>query len=277
MRKLIGAFFAVVFIIAIEAVTYWSVLDPALQALRRSGASGNMVAQIALSPLFTLVLAAVAIGLAIKGIAELRDGRNETTPPQVHAQPSIHIENNPVFSQTVVPAPDRAPRERPIANVVFLGVETIHLHVEGQPSSEWFYQSDDGSGLRAFVACFRNDVRDYGVRIADTLATAQLILRAEDGKEIGKGILGACWVDDRGDYFELDAGKSGCVILGVIFKEGEFFVPWRRRERTDYGDMIVTEMFEASRKPATVEVRLIGSSNQLLLEPTVINLSHEYP
>ncbi len=107
MLKLVAGAIAALFLVALETVTYWSVLDPALQALKRSGTQGNLTAKMALSPLFALVLGVTALILTGTGIVEIISERNkgrQATPPRApFTSPTLYVHFIPGNQRWCIP------------------------------------------------------------------------------------------------------------------------------------------------------------------------------
>lgn len=164
------------------------------------------------------------------------------------------------------------PTKRPAPRVKFLGEEVIDVSWFGNDQQEMIVSPIGQNIVKALVARYRNDVSGLE-KSADGYAKANLILRDQDDKEIGHGILGALWFDDRqpAEYFELEMGQGGCVVILVKGHSG-YLIPWKRPQTTEFGRILLTELVELKEKPKTIEVRLIGNDG-LLLPPTVIDTS----
>jgi len=154
-------------------------------------------------------------------------------------------------------------------NLIFLQTHSLRLRF-GNYQGEAFYGSEDTQDPYGVVACFRNEPSpSEGVIDADNVR-AQVIYRNSKGVEIGQGVPRACWEGHKFDLIDFPVGQSPCAILMVIFNDGRLLVPWKERSRSSDswmgGDTITTRDLKFSKDTvATIELRLIGDNNEMLL------------
>ena len=104
--------------------------------------------------------------------------------------------------------------------------------------------------------------------------TANLVFRDAEGQELGEGIARACWLEHRGTSVDLDVGHSRCAVLMVGAEaDRPIFVPYKTRVRVNHRLTFVTEAFKFEHPPATIELRLLSSRNELLLPAMLFDFS----
>ena len=108
----------------------------------------------------------------------------------------------------------------------------------------------------------------------DLSVTANLILRDVKNHEMGEGIARACWLEHGGASVDFDVGHSRCAVLMVVAgAHNSIFVPYKTRMRVNHRLAFVTETFKFEHPPATIELRLLSSRNELLLPAMVFDFS----
>ncbi|MGA8308044.1 MAG: hypothetical protein WB723_20385, partial [Candidatus Acidiferrales bacterium] len=104
--------------------------------------------------------------------------------------------------------------------------------------------------------------------------TANLVFRDAEGQELGEGIARACWLEHGGASVDFDVGHSRCAVLMVVAgAHNPIFVPYKTRVRVNHRLTFVTETFKFDHPPATIELRLLSSRNELLLPVMVFDFS----
>jgi hypothetical protein len=193
---------------------------------------------------------------------------------------------NPVFNisptissrQTETPRESQAQVSRPQRvqqgpNIIFTRSVARKITVTEDDLSNVNFMEDRGQGKPdAIVACFRNEP-DISRRVSDAeYVKAQIIYRNKEQHEIEDGVPAACWVGSSLDMVHLRVGETHCVLLGFLDENGALFVPWRVHRHQWDGDTI--EMVDKTFiGVASIEVRLIGENNELLLLPKVFDFS----
>jgi hypothetical protein len=128
------------------------------------------------------------------------------------------------------------------------------------------------TSMPAAIACFRNEPV-LGEMVMDAeYVRAHIIYRDAAGEEL-EDIPCACWMAHHGDTIDLEVGKTQCCIIGLL-KDTQLIVPWKKREPTEYGDFIrltVTRVDDCD----SVEIKLIGDRNQLVIEPISLKFAVE--
>lgn len=199
----------------------------------------------------------------------------QTANPNITQQLIVHP------SQDVESKPQQAPPPIPTgiiksSNVVFLRTRTAI--VAGSSLNgvllEKRHSKGGPSDVTALVACFRNEPLNDR-RVSDELSvTANLILRDVKNHEMGEGIARACWLEHGGASVDFDVGHSRCAVLMVVAgAHNPIFVPYKTRVRVNHRLAFVTETFEFEHPPATIELRLLSSRNELLLPAMVFDFS----
>jgi len=211
-----------------------------------------------------------------------------STIPQITISPVFN--NSPAISaniaQNIAPAePERRPQPEPAArpapNLIFLRARVIRVTDEMDRDQVQFHESRiiDDHDPRAIIACFRNE--PAAPRALDARnVRAQIIYRNDAGIEIGNGIPRACWLEDSMDLIDFHVGDSHCAMLIFVNRDGTLYVPWKRRRQTGYGDVVTTQVYEFGNEVVrTIEIRVLGSANELLLDPIVFefSISHGEP
>lgn len=209
---------------------------------------------------------------------------------QQTASPSLAQSANPSITQQVIvhpPAQYQEPRPqkaRPLApmgtikssNIVFLRTRTAI--VAGSSLDGVLLEKRNSKGgtsdVTALVACFRNEPLNDR-RVSDELSvTANLILRDVKNHEMGEGIARACWLEHGGASVDFDVGHSRCAVLMVVAgAHNPIFVPYKTRVRVNHRLTFVTEEFRFEHPPATIELALLSSRNELLLPAMVFDFS----
>lgn len=134
-----------------------------------------------------------------------------------------------------------------------------------------FVQGADNELPDAIIACFRNEP-DMARRVREAdYVTAQIIYRNAGDEEIEDGVPSACWIQNHFETINFAVGETHCLLLGIIDAEG-LVVPWKHRQREWNGDSIVTND-KTFKGVSSIEVRLIGDNNELLLRPVTFDFS----
>jgi hypothetical protein len=201
---------------------------------------------------------------------------------QQTASPSLTQTANPSITQQVIvhppsqheePKPQQAPPPAPTgtiksSNIVFLRTRTAI--VAGSSLDGVLLEKRNSKGgtsdVTALVACFRNEPLNDR-RVSDELSvTANLTFRDVKNHELGEGIARACWLEHSGASVDFDVGHSRCAVLMVVAgAHNPIFVPYKTRVRVNHRLTFVTEAFRFEPPPATIELRLLSSRNELLL------------
>jgi hypothetical protein len=191
---------------------------------------------------------------------------------------SISISVSPTISPTIAPQitqradlpAHRPPPETPRPNLLFLGAKVARIQFSATPEGgQMFVESDSPGKCLAIIACFRNEPSTSQRVCSGDYVRAQVIYRDQQRMEIDNGVFAACWLRHHADMIDFDVGQSHCVLLGFV-DGGKLVVPWKRRQRTWEGDMITLEdcTFDGV---SSLEIRLIGENNDLLLDPVVLD------
>jgi hypothetical protein len=197
---------------------------------------------------------------------------NPNITQQVIVHPPLQYEE-PKPQQAQPPVPTRTIR---LSNIIFLRTRTAIVAGSslGDVLSEKRNSKGGSSDVAALVACFRNEPLGDR-RVSDELSvTANLIFRDTERHELGEGIARACWLEHGGASVDFDVGHSRCAVLMVV--EGahnSIFVPYKIRVRVNHRLAFVTETFKFEHPPATIELRLLSSRNELLLPAMVFDFS----
>jgi hypothetical protein len=130
------------------------------------------------------------------------------------------------------------------------------------------------SDVTALVACFRNEPSGDR-RVADELSvTANLVFRDAESQELGEGVARVCWLEHGSASVDFDVGHSRCAVLMVVAgAHNPIFVPYKTRVRVNHRLTFVTETFKFEHPPATIELKLLSSRNELLLPAMVFDFS----
>jgi hypothetical protein len=187
-------------------------------------------------------------------------------PPSLYEEPKPQQARPPVPAQTIR-----------LSNIIFLRTRTAI--VAGSSLDGVLLEKRNSKGgtsdVRALVACFRNEPLSDR-RVSDELSvTANLIFRDTEGHELGDGIARACWLEHGGASVDFDVGHSRCAVLMVVAgAHNPTFVPYKTRVRVNHRLAFVTETFRFEHHPpATIELRLLSSRNELLLPAMVFDFS----
>lgn len=208
---------------------------------------------------------------------------------QQSASPSLAETANPSIIQQVIvhPSQDEEPKPQPApppiptgtiksSNIVFLRTRTAI--VAGSSLNGVLLEKRNSKGgtsdVTALVACFRNEPLNDR-RVSDELSvTATLIFRDMKSNELGEGIARACWLEHGGASVDFDVGHSRCAVLMVVAgAHNPIFVPYKTRVRVNHRLTFVTEEFRFEHPPATIELRLLSSRNELLLPAMLFTFS----
>jgi hypothetical protein len=198
---------------------------------------------------------------------------NPNITQQVFVQPAPYRE--PEAQQSPAPAPTSI---RPIRlpNIVFLRTRTAIVAGSSLDNvlSEKRNSKGGSSDVTALVACFRNEPSGER-RVSDEQSvTANLVFRDAEGQELGEGIARACWLEHGGASVDFDVGHSRCAVLMVVAgADRPIFVPYKRRVQVNGGLAFVAEAFKFEHPPATIELRLLSSRNELLLPMMLFTFS----
>jgi hypothetical protein len=209
----------------------------------------------------------------------------DSVPPAPAVQPNINI--SPTISPVITVAPNiaasqtssitlREPRNahqpepyRP--NIIFRRAAPIKVYVRREGGVLEFVQGADNELPDAIIACFRNEP-DMARRVREAdYVTAQIIYRNAGDEEIEDGVPSACWIQNHFETINFAVGETHCLLLGIIDAEG-LVVPWKHRQREWNGDSIVTND-KTFKGVSSIEVRLIGDNNELLLRPVTFDFS----
>jgi hypothetical protein len=166
-------------------------------------------------------------------------------------------------------------RQRPqpqMANLILRRAEVVGIRTATSSCGGIFYESQSQEDARGIIACFRNEPSTSRSVFDADCVRAQIVYRKDQEKEIGDGVSSACWLGHDLDMINFRLGESHCVLLGFLDGGNGLVVPWKRRQRHSDGDTISLESltFEAV---ASMEIRLIGENNGLLLAPLVLDVS----
>jgi hypothetical protein len=199
---------------------------------------------------------------------------------QQTASPTVTQNNNPITNVIVHPAPaQQTPAPAPVSastptgtiespNISFLRTRTAIVAGSSLDAVLWEKRNSKGgtSDVTALVACFRNEPSDER-RVSNELSVgANLVFRNAEGKELGDGIARACWLEHGGASVDLDVGHTRCAVLMVVAGgHNPIFVPYKTRVRVNHRLTFVTEAFRFEHPPATIELRLLSSRNELIL------------
>ena len=198
---------------------------------------------------------------------------NPNITQQVFVQPAPHRE--PEVQQAPAPA-STSTRTIKLTNIIFLRTRTAIVAGSSLENvlSEKRNSKGGTSDVTALVACFRNEPSGER-RVSDEQSvTANLVFRDAEGQELGEGIPRACWLEHGGTSVDLDVGHSRCAVLMVVTgADRPIFVPFKRRERVNHRLAFVTETFKFEHPPATIELKLLSSRNELLLPAMVFDFS----
>jgi hypothetical protein len=200
----------------------------------------------------------------------------QTAKPSITQQVIVHPP-----SQYEEPKPQQAPPPAPTgtiksSNIVFLRTRTAIVTGSSLDGvlSEKRNSKGGTSDVTALVACFRNEPLNDR-RVSDELSvTANLIFRDVENHELGEGIARACWLEHGGASVDFDVGHSRCAVLMVVAgAHNPIFVPYKARVRVNHRLTFVTEAFRFEPPPATIELRLLSSRNELLLPAMLFTFS----
>jgi hypothetical protein len=162
------------------------------------------------------------------------------------------------------------------SNIVFLRTRTAI--VAGSSLDGVLLEKRNSKGgtsdVTALVACFRNEPLSDR-RVSDELSvTANLIFRDVKNHELEEGVARACWLEHGGASVDFDAGHSRCAVLMVVAgAHNPIFVPYKTRVRVNHRFTFITEAFRFEPPPATIELRLLSSRNELLLPAMLFTFS----
>ena len=233
--------------------------------------------------------------VAIGGIATFIRWNIKKPKPSVEsiqqtASPSLAQTANPSITQQVIvhppsqyeePKPQQAPApvSTPtikLSNIIFLRTRTAIVAGSSLENvlSEKRHSKGGTSDVTALVACFRNEPLGDR-RVSDELSvTANLVFGDPEGQELAEGIARACWLEHSGASVDFDVSHSRCAVLMVVAgAHNSIFVPYKARVRVNHRLTFVTEAFKFEHPPATIELRLLSSRNELLLPAMVFDFS----
>jgi hypothetical protein len=195
MREFLAGALAVVLLLVWELLNHWGVLASALEKLKASGASGNFLANIILSPLLPLILGTAALVLVYKGSREIvKDRAKEIAPaqlppienridnsPKVQVSPKVVV--SPQFTQQVVigreekpPVESKVEKEQ-FASLSFLKAKQVLLREDQR--GVWHEASTNLEYARkGIVAPFKNVPKQIGEHTPTAgSVTASLVFR----------------------------------------------------------------------------------------------------
>jgi hypothetical protein len=101
---------AVILVTGFQAIEHWTVVEHAIEALKRQGPFGEFVAGIITSPILPLVLALLTILIVIEIWREQRDNKELAVEPPAKPLPSINESGN----STVIASPTISPIISPV-------------------------------------------------------------------------------------------------------------------------------------------------------------------
>lgn len=161
-----------------------------------------------------------------------------------------------------------SPITPPAPNLQFLSTRRANIEVG---LNYHFYEKEYPTEMVGVVACFRNEPVE-GRRVLDAgHVTANIVYRNSEGREIGEGIVRACWLNEF-DTVDFDVGQSHCVIL-VMKVNDRFLATFSRRHQTEYGIQFLPDQYVFNEPISTIELRLLGSRNDLLVPIIVFEFS----
>jgi hypothetical protein len=166
------------------------------------------------------------------------------------------------------PPPRRAEELPSVPDIIFLRTRTITIDFsDGIP-----YEKQAGEGAMAVIACLRNDPV-YGKNLAEPKHIAGgIVFRDANGEEIGNGVQRGCWLDTHHDMVDFELNKSHCIIL-VMAVGNKLAAPFKKREKTAYGEVTMLDGFDLSHNLSTIELRLISSRGVYLVPPLIFDFS----
>jgi len=167
------------------------------------------------------------------------------------------------------------PSSHPRPNLVFLGTRTIGIGFDALDWRESFFESQKNADPPGVVACFRNEPFPEMPGIDADDVRAQIIYRDKDGRETGI-VPRACWLQDYSDMVDFPVGASHCAILAILRPRGRLVAPWKRRTTAPNGhrgQVVTTEAYQFDERVRSIEMRIMGVSNQLLLPPLTFEFS----
>lgn len=181
----------------------------------------------------------------------------------------------PTLSAPVKPLQSsQKPTEYVRTNIKCINVRTVDIALNRDRDHITFKEINYETGIRAAIASFRN-APSFGNQISDAEnVTAHLILRDEDGQEIGTGVSRVCWLNSSYDMVDIDVGESEHVVL-LVLKEQSLFIPFWKRRCDGGGDAITLESVEVNNRVAAIEVTLLDSRKYQLLPKVAIKISLE--
>jgi hypothetical protein len=233
--------------------------------------------------------------VAIGGVATFIRWTIKKPKPSVEsiqptASPSLAQTANPSITQQVIvhppsqyeePKPQQAPPPAPTgtiksSNIVFLRTRTAI--VAGSSLDGVLLEKRNSKGgtsdVTALVACFRNEPSGERRVLDEQSVTANLVFPDWEGHELKEGIARACWLEHGGTSVDFEVGHSRCAVLMVVGgAHNPIFVPYKTRVRVNHRLAFVTETFKFEQPPATIELRLLSSRNELLLPAMVFDFS----
>jgi len=163
----------------------------------------------------------------------------------------------------------------PRPNLVFVGTRTTRIGFDALDWRESFFESRKDADPPGVVACFRNEPFPETPGIDADDVRAQMIYRGKDGQELGI-VPRACWLQDYFDMIDFPVGASHCAILAILRHGGRLVAPWRRRTAAPgghRGQVVTTEAYQFDERVHSIEMRIMGASNQLLLPPLTFDFS----
>jgi len=167
------------------------------------------------------------------------------------------------------------PSSHPRPNLVFVGTRTTRIGFDALDWRESFFESRKDADPPGVVACFRNEPFPETPGIDADDVRAQIIYRDKDGRETGI-VPRACWLQDYFDMVDFPVGASHCAILAILRPGGSLVAPWRRRTTAPdghRGQVVTTEAYQFDERVCSIEMRIMGASNQLLLPPLTFEFS----
>ena len=220
LKVLVGAAVAVG-AVTVDGLVWWSVLDPALNALRSKGPAGQLIASLVGSHVVMLGLALAALVYAVRAFY----GDPTGLPPKAE-MPPIHIENKPVFVNNNNPqqvqhnqqiqkqrVPQREEREQ-VASLQFVQAECPRIAEAGFLNAWTNVQESPHAGL---VAVFRNVPRGVGQRTPSaTRVTAHLIFRNPanaDEQELNVNF--GTWLSEYTHFKSFGAGQAHRLLIFI--------------------------------------------------------------
>ena len=235
-------------------------------ALQVARANGHLSA-------YAWALAYVWGGAGVLWIAWLILALRDSTQNRRQAAPAANPLTVPQARQETRASPQPSSHSRP--NLVFLGTRTIRIGFDALDWRESFFESQKDADPPGVVACFRNEPFPETPGTDTDGVRAEMIYRDKDGQETGI-VPRACWLQDYFDMVDFPVGASHCAILAILRPGGRLVAPWKRRATAadgHRGQVVTTEAYQFDERVRSIEMRIMGASNQLLLPPLTVEFA----